>query len=303
MQYEIRMSITYDYPAAASSGRHLLRLLPAEIPGLQEVREPTLRVLPEPVEWLEGADFFGNRTVEVAIDQPHAESRFEMSARVERLGPGRLLDVSPRLTDLPRDIAAHRGLDADAPHHFTGPSPWIVTHPEMTSYAMEVADNSATVLDLVRKLGNRIHSEFEFDPEATEVDTPALTAFERRHGVCQDFSHVMITCLRGIGVPAGYVSGFLRTVPPKGQERLEGADAMHAWVRAWCGHQMGWVEYDPTNAIAVSRDHVVIAHGRDYGDVAPVKGVMRLAGEHSTTQSVDVIPLGEGAATARPEAG
>ncbi len=250
-----------------------------------------MQVRPKPVEWLEGTDFFGNRTVEVALDQPHEESLFEIAARVERFGPGRLLDVSPRLEDLPRDLALHQSLEPEAPHHFLGSSPRISPHPEMTAYAHEVAEGSATVLELVLRLGERIHADFDFDPEATEVDTPALTAFERRHGVCQDFTHVMISCLRGVGVPAGYVSGFLRTVPPEGQPRLEGADAMHAWVRCWCGHQAGWVEYDPTNAQQVRRDHIVIAYGRDYGDIAPVKGMMRLAGDHSTTQSVDVIPL------------
>jgi transglutaminase-like putative cysteine protease len=116
-------------------------------------------------------------------------------------------------------------------------------------------------------------------------------AFAARHGVCQDFSHIMIACLREIGVPAGYVSGFLRTEPPEGQPRLEGADAMHAWVAAWCGTQTGWVEFDPTNAIRVSSDHIVVARGRDYSDVAPVKGVLWTAGSQTTKQVVDVIPL------------
>ena len=97
--------------------------------------------------------------------------------------------------------------------------------------------------------------------------------------------------MRGIGIPAGYVSGFLRTTPPKGRPRLEGADAMHAWVRAWCGPEMGWVEYDPTNAVIAGEDHIVVARGRDYFDIAPVKGVLRTAGEHTSTQSVDVIPV------------
>ena len=122
------------------------------------------------------------------------------------------------------------------------------------------------------------------------VDTPAIDAFERRHGVCQDFSHIMIACLRSIGIPAGYVSGFLRTIPPEGQQRLEGADAMHAWVRAWCGIESGWIEYDPTNALRVGQDHIVVARGRDYGDTAPVKGVLRTAGTQTTGHKVDVIP-------------
>ena len=131
----------------------------------------------------------------------------------------------------------------------------------------------------------------KFDPDATTVDTPPAEAFARRHGVCQDFAQVMIACLRGIGIPAGYVSGFLRTNPPPGKPRLEGADAMHAWVRAWCGWQTGWVEFDPTNAIPAGTDHIVAARGRDYGDVAPVKGILRIAGDQTTEHAVDVLPV------------
>lgn len=291
MLYEIRMAITYHYPVAASTGRHLLRLMPAEVPGVQRLDAGRVVVNPDPVEWHEGVDFFGNRTVEVAIDRPHSESVFEMTSRVERTAYGKSIDISPRPSDLAREIAAQGAMGAEAPHHCLGPSPRITAHPAMTTYGARAAREAETVLEVFHRLGRQIHEDFEFDPEATEVDTPALEAFERRKGVCQDYSHVMISCLRGMGIPAGYVSGFLRTVPPEGQARLEGADAMHAWVRAWCGERMGWVEYDPTNALEVANDHVVIGYGRDYSDVAPVKGVMRLSGGQQTTQAVDVIPL------------
>ncbi|WP_034007179.1 transglutaminase-like domain-containing protein, partial [Pseudomonas aeruginosa] len=123
------------------------------------------------------------------------------------------------------------------------------------------------------------------------VDTPVAEAFDMRAGVCQDFSHIMIAGLRGLGIPAGYVSGFLRTIPPAGKERLEGADATHAWVRVWCGLQLGWQEFDPTNAIPAGNDHITISHGRDYGDVSPISGVLKTSGAHEATQAVDVIPL------------
>jgi transglutaminase-like putative cysteine protease len=131
-----------------------------------------------------------------------------------------------------------------------------------------------------------------FDAAATTVETPATEAFAARHGVCQDFTHIMIIALRSLGIPAGYVSGYLRTLPPPGQERLEGADAMHAWVSAWCGPGVGWVEYDPTNAVFAGTDHIVVAYGRDYADVAPVRGAMRTAGGQTSSQSVDVAPVG-----------
>ncbi len=123
------------------------------------------------------------------------------------------------------------------------------------------------------------------------VDTTTAQAFALKRGVCQDFSHVMITALRSLGIPAGYVSGYLRTLPPPGKERLEGADAMHAWVRIWCGGLAGWVEYDPTNDIQAGTDHIVVGYGRDYADVAPVIGALKSYGRQQTLQAVDVIPV------------
>jgi transglutaminase-like putative cysteine protease len=144
---------------------------------------------------------------------------------------------------------------------------------------------------MVRGISAAIYDYFNFDAEATDVGTTPLEAFEAKHGVCQDISHVTIAALRGLGVPAGYVSGYLRTEPPEGQPRLEGADAMHAWVRAWCGQELGWIELDPTNNIDVVNDHVVVAYGRDYSDVAPVRGAVRSSGEQGTLHQVDMIPV------------
>ena len=129
-----------------------------------------------------------------------------------------------------------------------------------------------------------------FDPDATEVDTPVATAFAGRHGVCQDFSQIMISGLRSLGIPAAYVSGFLRTLPPPGKPRLEGADAMHAWVNLWCGDQLGWVGFDPTNNILADSSHIFTAMGRDYADVAPLDGVFHGGGGQSMDVAVDVMP-------------
>jgi transglutaminase-like putative cysteine protease len=134
-----------------------------------------------------------------------------------------------------------------------------------------------------------IHRDFAYDKESTNVDTSPLEAFNLKRGVCQDFVHVMIAGLRGVGIPAGYVSGFLRTIPPKGKPRLEGADAMHAWVRVWCGLHSGWIELDPTNAMLAGTDHITIGYGRDYSDISPIIGVLRTSGRHETKQTVDVV--------------
>lgn len=291
MLYDITLKITYKYDNDADASRHIVRLMPADLPGEQRLVAGTLSVWPKPDEWINRVDFFGNRNVELAFLDLHREITFTVQSRVERMDSIAYLDMSPRLSELAGEIAGFQGVGGGAPHHFCGPTLRAPIDKLTTEYARGIVKNDASVLDAVKAIGRALYQDMRYDPEATTVETPMLEAFKNRHGVCQDFSHIMIACLRGIGVPAGYVSGFLRTIPPKGQTRLEGADAMHAWVRAWCGHNMGWVEFDPTNDMLAGTDHVVIARGRDYSDVAPIKGVMRTYGEHTSKQSVDVVPV------------
>jgi transglutaminase-like putative cysteine protease len=214
-----------------------------------------------------------------------------MTARVLVEPEGQTFDVSPDLPTLRRELSGVLSLAPQSPHHFTTASPRVALDEAITAYARESFAGAATVRDIVRRLGERIHDEFEYDSESTEVETTPQEAFALRRGVCQDFTHVMIAGLRGVGIPAGYVSGFLRTIPPPGKERLAGADAMHAWVRAWCGNDTGWIGYDPTNGVFSSDDHIAVAIGRDYQDVAPIAGVLRTSGRQHTSQSVDVVPV------------
>jgi transglutaminase-like putative cysteine protease len=162
----------------------------------------------------------------------------------------------------------------------------------IAAFARDTAPAGGTALATLRAVGGALHRAMRFDAGATTVETPAAEAFAARHGVCQDFSHILIGALRALGIPAGYVSGYLRTIPPAGSPRLMGADAMHAWVRAWCGIECGWVDFDPTNDCLVGIDHIVVAIGRDYDDVAPVRGVLRSAGGQISAQEVDVVPIG-----------
>jgi len=291
MLYDVSSRIAYAYDHPANAGRHLLRLAPQDRPGQQRAIVSRLDITPEPDERIEGVDFFGNPTVEIAYRQPHEDIQLRVQARVERWAPAASFDVSQQLGLLGEDLALNRLLTPDSPHHFLGDSPRVSPDPAMTAWARAFVLPEMTVLQAVEALGRAIHREFTYDGEATTVDTSTAEAFALRRGVCQDLAHVMIACLRGLGVPAGYVSGFLRTVPPKGQPRLEGADAMHAWVRAWCGADAGWTEYDPTNAMRVADQHIVVAIGRDYSDVAPVRGVSRTAGSHTSTQAVDIVAL------------
>jgi transglutaminase-like putative cysteine protease len=168
-------------------------------------------------------------------------------------------------------------------------SPRVPLSRAITAYARQSVERTPTVHAAALDFCLSIHRDFAYDNKATKVDTSPIDAFNLRRGVCQDFVHIMIAGLRGVGIPAGYVSGFLRTIPPEGKPRLEGADAMHAWVRAWCGVHMGWIDFDPTNAMIAGSDHITIGHGRDYADISPIVGVLRTSGSHETKQSVDVI--------------
>ncbi|MBT9384958.1 transglutaminase family protein [Pseudooceanicola sp. CBS1P-1] len=291
MIYDIRLRIAYEYQAPADVGRHILRIAPREIPGVQRVLHAALKLDPAPSEKIHRTDFFGNDCTEVAYGAALSETRFEMSARVERIAQDLGLDVSPDRSRFEAELAATPSIAADAPQNYLFSSVRVGTHRAVADWAAKVARRAETALTTAEAISDALHERMTFDSTATMVDTPLEEAFHLKRGVCQDYTHIAICALRSLGIPAGYVSGFLRTLPPEGQERLEGADAMHAWVRAWCGKDMGWVEFDPTNAMRAGQDHVVIAYGRDYFDVAPVKGALRIAGGQSNSQAVDVVAL------------
>ncbi len=291
MRYDIRLAIDYDYAAPTDHLRNLLRLLPPDIAGHQRVQSRQLSLSPAPDERRDGLDFFGNATTSVVWHAPVAALRFELAARVERFAPPAALDLSPPLGALAAEIAAQTRLAPDAPQHFLGASPRVTPSPEITAFARAAIGAGMTTQAAVAALGRALHRHMRFDSGATTVDTTPREAFASRRGVCQDFSHVMIAALRGLGIPAGYVSGFLRTFPPPGQPRLEGADAMHAWVRIWAGREMGWIRFDPTNDQPAGIDYITVAEGRDYDDVAPVRGALRSAGGAESRQAVDVIAL------------
>ena len=286
----LRVHYRFDRPLAGPA-RQILRLEPAEVPGLQRVIRSALAVTPRPLERRSFTDFFGNRAVEVVVPPGTAELDFTVTAEVDRADPGALLDLSGDRAALASDLAGRTGLGPDSPHHVLSPSPRIPAVPDIAAFAARATDGAPTTRAAVIALGRALHAAMTFDAGATEVDTPIAQAFAGRRGVCQDFAQIMIAGLRSLGVPAAYVSGVLRTVPPPGQARLAGADAMHAWVRAWTGARGGWVDYDPTNAVVVGADHIEVAQGRDYGDCAPVTGSLRLDGAQSGYHSVDLEPL------------
>ena len=291
MLYDIHLKIAYIYDAPVLTGRHLVHLWPPHVAGIQEISNAALTFLPEPAEQSGFRDYFGNWTSEVVFEEAHRQFEAVLSARVNRHEAPRESGASVDFDRLKPALNAVRSLAPDSPLHFLGTTPRVRPNLVLQDYVSDLAPAGATVREIVQRLGERLHEDMTFDSSATSVDTRHEDAFASRRGVCQDFSHIMIAALRSVGIPAGYVSGCLRTEPPPGRERLEGADAMHAWVRAWCGPQAGWVEYDPTNACDVGVNHIVIGYGRDYADVSPVKGVLRSASGQAGSQAVDVVPV------------
>jgi transglutaminase-like putative cysteine protease len=288
MRYRLTLDIRYAFDRPTGAARQLLRICPATLPGVQDVVSCRVTVEPKPAERREFTDFFGMQALDLVLPAGLTTLRFAMQAEVIRHAIVERADLSVPLSGLESDLAAVTGLGPGSPHHFLAPSPRIPVVPGIAAFAAQATAGATSTRAAVLALGQALHRAMRFDPLATEVDTPIATAFAGRHGVCQDFAQIMVAGLRSLGVPAAYVSGFLRTLPPPGQPRLQGADAMHAWVRAWTGQAGGWMDYDPTNACLAGSDHVVIGHGRDYSDAAPVTGMLRLEGNQSGSHSVDL---------------
>ncbi len=292
MIYNVRLTIAHHYIRPAANSRHLIRVLPRTIPGRQSLTTHLLELSPEPDQRTEGLDFFGNRTTACAHTEQHSEMAIRLACHVEMVSPPPWQDRSPPVAELRAQTERLQDLGPESALHFMGPTARLVPNRDIAAFAHGVFDAGASTAINVIRLGEALHDALTFDAAATTVDTDAAEAFALRRGVCQDFTHIMILGLQALGIPAGYVSGYLRTLPPPGGAKLEGADAMHAWVRAWCGTAQRWVEYDPTNATLVGTDHIVAGYGRDYSDVSPVRGHLRSSGGQKNTQAVDVTLAG-----------
>ncbi|MEN3747327.1 transglutaminase family protein [Sphingomonas sp. HF-S3] len=296
MLYAIRHVTRFDYAQPVGFARCNLRLKPILWSG-QTIEDYSLKVEPGGRTYPARAEAGLANVVRLVVESPATSLTIESIARmrVERLLP----IPSPSDPDL-ATIAAlarvSRDISPASPASYLFPSPLIPLDPHIARWCAEELDPKRGVLDAAIALATRIQRDFAFDATATLVDTPPREAFEQRRGVCQDFAQIMITGLRAMGLPAAYASGYLRTLPPPGQPRLVGADATHAWVLLWCGPDLGWVGVDPTNGIWMAEDHVVIAIGRDYADIAPIDGIVLGTGAQNMHVSVDVEPLTEPAA-------
>jgi transglutaminase-like putative cysteine protease len=290
MIYRIVHGTTYRYKYPVSFGNHVACLRPRSLPH-HEVARSELRIQPPPATRTERVDYFGNLLCFFTIQEPHKELVVEARSEVimeEDATPWRQSSLpweeAARL--LPNDHSA-AGLEA---YQFGFESARIRVRPEFASYALHSFTPGRSMQEALLDLTARIHKDFRFDSKVTNVRTPTEEVFRKRRGVCQDFAHVQIACLRSLNLAARYVSGYLRTYPPPGRPRLVGADASHAWVSAYCPGS-GWLDTDPTNNVVPSNGHVTLAWGRDYGDVSPLRGLILGGGAHTLKVAVDMEPL------------
>jgi transglutaminase-like putative cysteine protease len=272
-----------------SFARCSLRLEPRSGDG-QQLISHTVEIRPRPAERTVRRDFFGTHTESVLIETAHRSLRIDSRSRVQvsRQALGRTAP-SPAWESV-RDVAFEASsLGPASPVGYVFASSLVPVLGPVTAYAGLSFPQGQGILTGAVDLMHRIRREFKYDPKATVISTPLREVFEKRHGVCQDFAHVMIAGLRGLGLPAAYVSGYLRTIPPAGQPRLQGADATHAWVSVWCGSEIGWVGFDPTNDLLVDNDHIILAVGRDFSDVSPVDGIIVGSRKQKLAVAVDVL--------------
>jgi transglutaminase-like putative cysteine protease len=290
MIYDVRQTTAYAYASTVAYAHHVLRLTPIDRAG-QRVQAAALDIVPAPVKRREGRDFFGNRLTWIDLAEPHDRMVIKVAARIVVETPG---EPSPEETpawEAVRDEAfAATDIGPTSPAHFLFASRQVSLDPEIRDYARDSFPAERPILAGALDLMLRIKQDFTYEIGATTVSTTPPMSFALRRGVCQDFAHIMISGLRGIGLPAAYVSGYLRT-GNAAAPGLQGADAMHAWVWVWCGKEAGWLGLDPTNALIAGDDHVVVATGRDYSDVAPIDGVVFASGGQRLDVSVSVTPV------------
>ncbi len=290
MRYKVRHISRYGYGSPVELAAHMVHLRPRPRPW-QTILSQTIITEPAPARRRDGMDYFGNYVTWLFLDLPHATFVITAESVVEVLYP-----PPPAPADTPawEDVAqAARGPDGWQHAEFLFGSDMAPIDATTKAFASESFTPGRPILDALVALNNRIYTEFRFRSGVTTISTPVSQVMQRREGVCQDFSHLMISALRGLGLPARYTSGYIRTWPPPGQPRRQGADQSHAWIGCWLGVEHGWVDLDPTNGILVKDEHVLLGWGRDYSDVSPVRGVILGGGDHAMSVSVDLEPLND----------
>jgi transglutaminase-like putative cysteine protease len=292
MQYTVRHRTTYEYAQEVAYSRLIAHLVPRAT-ARQRPTAYDVNVTPAPLERSQRTDYFGNTTSWFTIDEPHekleilAESEVEV-APAPQLDPDGSADWESVRTgfEFPVDPQTREVVQ------YVFDTPLTATNAQVVAYAERSFRHGRSLLACATELNSRIHADFTYDGDATDTRTTVERVFELRAGVCQDLAHVGVAAVRALGLAARYVSGYLLTQPPPGRERMIGADASHAWFSVWIP-PFGWVDFDPTNDMLPSGGHITIGWGRDYGDVAPVHGIITGGSEHEVEVAVDVLPVAE----------
>jgi len=290
MTYRILHRTTYKYKNPVTFGNHTACLTPKSLPHHRCISNE-LRITPSPNTRSDRVDYFGNNLTLFTIQEPHKELIVEARSEV-------VIDEEPKRwpqEPLPWEEAAKlletdRAADVLAAYQFVFDSPRITPSEEFAAYARRSFTPGRDLRSAILDFTARINADFRFDSKATNVRTPPEEVLRKRCGVCQDFAHLQIACLRSLNLSARYVSGYLRTYPPPGRPRLVGADASHAWVSVYCPGT-GWLDVDPTNNLVVSSSHVTLAWGRDYGDISPLRGLILGGRDHTLKVAVDMEPI------------
>ena len=288
--YDVSHKTVFDYEQTVSISHHVLHLLPRADPQ-QTCMSASILVDPAPTLRSEGSDYFGNPVTRLMVQEPHRRLRIHARSRIavarERIAD--LKDSQP-WEEVAESLKAGSASGLLEAAELAFESPYAESDSATREFALESFGPGRPILDAAMALTSRIYRDFEYQGGVTDVSTPVREVLERRQGVCQDFAHLQIACLRSLGLPARYVSGYLLTHPPEGQEKLVGADASHAWVAVWSPDH-GWVDFDPTNDLMPAEEHITLAWGRDYGDVSPINGFILGGGSHRVSVGVDVSPV------------
>ena len=288
MRYRVQHTTQYAYGSPVELAAHMMHLRPRPVPW-QTIISERITSDPVPARRRDGHDHFGNHVTWLFLDLPHADFEVTSDSVVEvDCPPPPAAEDTPAWESVVQATHGHQGWEAVEFRFGTAMAPIDAA---AKAYAGESFTEGRPVLEALLELNDRFYTDFRFRSGVTTISTPVSQVMKRREGVCQDFSHAMISGLRGIGMPARYTSGYIRTRPPPGQTRRLGSDQSHAWVGCWLGPEHGWVDIDPTNGIVVKDEHVLLGWGRDFSDVSPVMGVILGGGGHTVSVSVDLEPV------------
>jgi transglutaminase-like putative cysteine protease len=290
VRYVVDHETAYDYSAEVVHSHHVLHLAPREM-SHQTCSAHSIDVEPPPTSNVVAVDAFGNPIARLEFDRPHrrlaVRSRMEVEVRLRPKGHASQTLPWERVRNQLMYVARPPGAEKLEAARYRTESPHVRIKQKLTDFGADCFTSGCPVLVAADELMMKLFKQMTYAPGATEISTPLLNVLEQRRGVCQDYAHLMIGCLRSRGLAARYVSGYLRTTPRAGSENLVGADASHAWVSAYCP-PVGWIEFDPTNGVRAGLDHIALAWGRDFGDVSPLRGVILGGGRHKLSVRVQV---------------